>query len=331
MHVHRGAHSHSGALVAAGFPVILELLLIVSAERPPASSDRQRLSISDPGSHSRHSTFPPSVDLSRAAGAKALQVTSGVALVALTSPTALHEKVSEQVPEAPQQEPASTAHDAPQPEPASTSHEKQPEQVHDAPQQEPAPIAHDAPQHTSDSTAQDASSTPPVLVEGQGESVDPAESVKAMDEDKVIELVPEMKDFRAALVKGFSSEEGSYCLAVDGGDLKYGCAWMPEVRSNMSIKEKDQPACGCQFSWMFQQCWKPDADSFLTAFDGGQIETATEIAKAFMAGRCYIPIFTYVIIGTIVVLLVCGGSWKCRKKDDPRLAGSTADPRYQET
>lgn len=157
---------------------------------------------------------------------------------------------------------------------------------------------------------------------------DVEESVRDLDKNIVINKIPALAEFQAALVKSFTEDEGTYCLAPEGDDHKYGCGWMPKIRNSMSVKDKSQPACGCQVTWMFQQCWQPDIDVFLKVYEQGNVKSATQVAKAYIAGRCYTPIWAYGIIIGLVVLFACCGGWRIRKAGtmDARLAGSSVDP-----
>jgi len=155
----------------------------------------------------------------------------------------------------------------------------------------------------------------------------PSQSVMDMDIEKFTELVPEMGPFQASLREGFQKSSDDMCLAIDGGHDHYGCAWMPGDRSNMTVKDRSLPMCNCG-QW-FISCWQPSADAFLEAYERGEIQVATDAAKAYLAGRCYISIYTWVAAG--ILLLFLSGSahtWmqKRNKLEDPRLQGSSLDP-----
>jgi len=278
-----------------------------------------------------------------------LEVTSKVALVSIKEPTS---KAGE---EAIQALPAADA------KPTESNTAKTPQSVGDAetqkahatqevtataptaPTQQSSPAAApavtpEAPKVAS-SPAQAQAQASPAAAPSSAPAVanpppDVEDTIQEMDRDRLVQLLPEMKDFEAALFRGFKKREGDSCIAADGGLTRYGCGWMPEVRSNMTVKEKDKAVCRCNIQWGLQQCWQPDADTFLKAFEAGDMLAATDVAKAYLAGRCYVPITFWVVVGIVVFLCACGGGWRLKsrrgKEDDPRLKGSSLDPNMQE-
>lgn len=156
------------------------------------------------------------------------------------------------------------------------------------------------------------------------------EGVKEMDAKQLIVLLPELAEFQAGLVREFEkpTDSAPTCLAVDGDTYQYGCGWKPLERPNMAVKDKSKPVCSCTF--LLQTCWQPDADSFLKHWEAGAKLNALGVAKAFIAGRCVTPMWTYVALGILVSFFICWGHVHFRKPGpkemDPRLKGSSLDP-----
>lgn len=152
------------------------------------------------------------------------------------------------------------------------------------------------------------------------------ENLSETDEDKVLALVKGIDPWKAALIHKFKESNNGYCLAVKEDSLKYGCAWRPRDRSNMTQKDKNVPACSCG-SWLWiESCWHPDADAVMSHIQAKNDAKAFEFAKAYIAGMCYTPIWTWVVLGLLILFLCCCGGWAVKTKgEDLRLVGSTLD------
>jgi len=327
--------------------LVLQLWAAVSAERPlplqPGSSQGQRQTNRKKVGHS------PSATSLSAGNVRSLQVTSKNALISLTSSEGKiandHEKES-----ASKLEPKFVAKGAAPVEIASatiaptleattlaaatTASPLEATTIAAATTASPATNAEPAAPTAAPVAVADAKPHEAPKAEAKVEAPKAAvvapesESVKDMDREKIMQLVPEIKDFQTSLQQRFSGPSSGQCLAVDGPDYKYGCGWKPADRSNITVKDLHSPVCGCQ-TWFspLQRCWQPDISTFLGYFEQGDLLTATEIGKAYFAGRCYTPFYTWLILLSFVICLGCGGSRTLRDKmKDPRLIGSALDP-----
>lgn len=156
-----------------------------------------------------------------------------------------------------------------------------------------------------------------------------------MDARKLFELIPDMKSFHGSLIQGFvynrdPDSSGQYCLAVEKDDVMYGCGWYPQNRSRLTVKDRESPVCSCPFSFLMA-CWRPDVDTFWSHYEAGNMMEATEAAKAYFAGRCYISFGAWVILGIMIsgclwfFLSSFGQTYKDLDQEDPRLVGSSLD------
>lgn len=168
------------------------------------------------------------------------------------------------------------------------------------------------------------------------------DDVKEVDRKKVVETFPEVLckfegDVLADLQKP-ASQGGSvngFCPIEDFASGGYGCAFYPdaESRSGLEVKEEGEPACACLKS-QFQICWNPDIDEFLSAIGKGDNASSIEVGKAFLVGKCFTPVWVWITVAVLTFLCVMCVVAACLKKTkgadkdkDPRLAGTTRDPR----
>lgn len=166
------------------------------------------------------------------------------------------------------------------------------------------------------------------------------DNVNIVDRKKVLSMYPSqlcrfeetiLDHLKEPVLQG-ATEVSDRCPVEDALYAGYGCAFFPEHRDDMVVKDKSYPACQCLKS-QFQSCWSPSVDDFLAQHEKGDDESTVEVGKALLVGKCTTPIYAYIILAVLATCLVICFIAPCfrkpRSKDgqkDPRLAGSSRDP-----
>lgn len=143
----------------------------------------------------------------------------------------------------------------------------------------------------------------------------PQGTIKDIDHEKLLEFLPQLGHFQDSLIKHFRSKNSDECAEFDRGDPsfssfdesdKYGCGWMPpgNDRSSMHVKDKLLPACRCS---PVQLCEQPGVDEFMYAYQNSDHESAVQVGKLYMAGRCYYPVKKPFLMGVVIAIAVFSG------------------------